>query len=73
MDINQAWEKAKASENKFGMKLKKKAWDDGDYYIFDFVGDDDISPIAVNKQTGIVDVYFPFDHMPEFAKAKRVL
>lgn len=72
MDVKEAWKKAKASEDKFGLKLKKKAWDDGEFFIFDFVGDDDLSPIAVNKKTGIVDVYFPFDH-PEFKNAKRVL
>ena len=73
MDVNKAWEKAKASEKQFNIEIKKMAWDDGKYFIFAVAGNYDISPLGVNKETGDVDIYFPFDHIPEFDKAVRVL
>lgn len=73
MDIKQAWKIAKAAETKFGLKLKKEAWDDGEYYVFGLAKDVDLFPIAVEKKTGDVNVYDPFEHMPAFQMARKVL
>lgn len=73
MDINQAWELVKQAAKEDNVKVKKKAWDDGKYYIFDYAEDLDISPLAVDKNTGEVVIYFLPDHLADFDKAKRVL
>ena len=73
MDINKAWELVKKAADEDGVKVKKKAWDDGNYYIFDYAEDLDISPLAVDKVTGEVIIYFLPEHISDFDKAKRVL
>lgn len=45
-----------------------KALDDGEYFIFGYTNDVDLSPIGVNKETGQLDEYFPPAH-PAFLSA----
>ena len=42
--------------------------DDGEYFIFGYTNDVDLSPIGVNKETGQLDEYFPPAH-PAFLSA----
>ena len=42
--------------------------DDGEYFIFGYANDVDLSPIGVNKKTGQLDEYFPPAH-PAFLSA----
>lgn len=46
--------------------------DDGEFYIFCYREDVDISPIGVNKITGEIIMYFPPDHYEKFKKAREV-
>ena len=73
MDIKQAWDIVQKAAKEDGVKVRKKAWDDGEFFIFDYVEDLDISPLAVNKHTGEVNVYFSPDHYPASTKLKRVI
>ena len=73
MDINQAWDIVKKVAKKDGVKIKKKAWDDGKYYIFAYAEDLDSSPLAVDKESGDVVVYFFPDHLSDFKNCKRVI
>lgn len=45
-----------------------KVLDDGEYFIFGYTNDVDLSPIGVNKETGQLDEYFPPAH-PAFLSA----
>ena len=46
--------------------------DDGQYFIFGYVEEVDISPIGVDKNTGEVANYFPPDHLQAYMNAVEV-
>lgn len=64
--------KKKAQEAMKDMDLKVgSAMDDGEYFIFGYSEEVDLSPIGVNKETGEVIDYFPPEH-PKFMKATEI-
>lgn len=64
--------KKKAQDIMKDMGLKSgSVMDDGEFYIFGYSEEVDISPIGVNKNTGEVIDYFPPEH-PKFANATEI-
>ncbi len=49
-----------------------EALDDGEYFIFSYTKDVDVSPVGVHKESGEVIDYFPPEH-PKFVDAKEVM
>lgn len=71
MGIKEAVTKAKGEIEKLGLNIGT-AMDDGEYYIFSYIEEVDISPIGVNKTTGEIIPYFPPEHLPEYLKAINI-
>lgn len=71
MTIKEAREKVKKTFEASGLNIGS-VLDDGEYFIFGYVEEVDIAPLGVNKDTGEVIEYFPFDHYDNFINAKEV-
>ena len=72
MTIKEAKRKAEESVKNEGLHISSTVLDDGEYFIFGYTEEIDISPVAVNKHTGEIEDYFPPDH-PNFLKAKEII
>lgn len=70
ISYEKAKEKAKDYAEKAGFGIGG-ALDDGEFFIFEYSKDVDVSPIGVNKKSGETLDYFPPDH-PAFLNAKPV-
>jgi uncharacterized FlaG/YvyC family protein len=71
MRMKQEIAKKKAQDyiKETGLKLDNHVLDDGEFFIFGYDEEVDHPPVAVNKETGEVIVYFPPDHADAFLKA----
>jgi uncharacterized FlaG/YvyC family protein len=72
MDIQEAKKKAQDYIKETGLKFDNHVLDDGEFFIFGYDEEVEQSPVAVNKETGEVIVYFPPDHIDAFLKAKEI-
>lgn len=71
ISFEKAKEQAEAYAKVSGFSIGE-ALDDGEFFIFSYNKNVDISPIGVNKETGETSDYFPPEH-PLFLDAKEVI
>lgn len=69
--VSEAREKVEKTLEKSGLNIGS-ILDDGQYFIFGYAEEVDISPLGVDKDTGEVIEYFPPDHFEKFQNAKEV-
>lgn len=71
MTLETAKEKAEQRLKGSGLNIGS-ILDDGEYFIFGYDQEVDISPIGVNQESGEVIEYFPPEHFDNFMNAKEV-